>query len=323
MDNDKNLEIISEILQGTTVASSTFGVLYFKHLSQNEQRLILSQKKVYEEEAKKKGLSSEQEVLLDLFDQGMWSQEEEDDIKARQEEIENLFKIISHIILPSKKKQAQEQLEEKRKKLAEIESEKKEILGLTVEKYVETHIQKSIINDILYYDENYTQKVFEDLYINQPFKEVEIYKLQKEFFEKFSDDSISRAVLSEYFSMYLPFCEDVLGVFGKPLRELTNYQLKLISYGRYFLNIFKNCSKKIPDNVAKDPDLLIGFYQNQREDTGVKTKTDEGASTFFGADKKDIEMLKSENEDAVDLSEEIKKRGGAMNMKEMMELHGV
>ena len=190
MDNDKNLEIISEILQGTTVASSTFGVLYFKHLSQNEQRLILSQKKVYEEEAKKKGLLSEQEVLLDLFDQGMWSQEEEDDIKARQEEIENLFKIISHIILPSKKKQAQEELEEKRKKLAEIESEKKEILGLTVEKYVETHIQKSIINDILYYDENYTQKVFEDLYINQPFKEVEIYKLQKEFFEKFNEHNI-------------------------------------------------------------------------------------------------------------------------------------
>ena len=74
MNDDKNLEIISEILQGTTVTSSTFGVLCFKHLSQNEQRLILSQKKIYEEEAKKKGLLSEEEVLLDLFEQGMWSQ---------------------------------------------------------------------------------------------------------------------------------------------------------------------------------------------------------------------------------------------------------
>jgi hypothetical protein len=323
MNDDKNLEIISEILQGTTVTSSTFGVLYFKHLSQNEQRLILSQKKIYEEEAKKKGLLSEEEVLLDLFEQGMWSQREEDIIKEYEKEIESLFKIISQIILPSKKREAQKKLEKKRKKLSEIESEKKQILGLTVEKYIDSRMQKSIINDILYYDEHHTQKVFEDLYINQPFKEIEIYKLQTRFFEKFSDDSISRAVLSEYFAMYLPFCEDVIGVFGKPLRELTNYQLKLISYGRYFLNIFKNCNKKIPDNVAKDPDLLIGFYQNQREDTGDRMRTDEGASTFFGADKEDIEMIKSENEDAVDLSEEIKRRGGSMNMKEMMDLHGV
>lgn len=323
MNDDKNLEIISEILQGTTVTSSTFGVLYFKHLSQNEQRLILSQKKIYEEEAKKKGLLSEGEVLLDLFEQGMWSQKEEDIIKEHEQEIESLFKIISQIILPSKKREAQENLEKKRKKLSEIQLEKKQILGLTVEKYIDSSMQKSIINDILYYDKHYTQKVFEDLYINQPSKEIEIYKLQTRFFEKFSDESISRAVLSEYFAMYLPFCEDVIGVFGKPLRELTNYQLKLISYGRYFLNIFKNCNKKIPDNVAKDPDLLIGFYQNQREDTGDKKRTDEGASTFFGADKEDIEMLKSENEDAVDLSEEIKKRGGSMNMKEMMDLHGV
>ncbi len=323
MDNDKNLEIISEILQGTTVTSSTFGVLYFKHLSQNEQRAILSKKKVYEQEAKKKGLQSEEEVLLNLFEQDMWSKEEEEEIKTYEEEIDSLFKIISQIILPSKKKQAQEKLEIKREKLAHLQSEKKQILGLTIEKYVDSHIQKSIINDILYYDQGYTEKVFEDLYINEPFKEVEIYRLQKEFFEKFSDDSISRAVLSDYFSMYLPFCEDVIGVFGKPLKELTNYQLKLISYGRYFLNIFKNCNKKIPENVARDPELLIGFYQNQKEDSNSKTKSGEGASTYFGADEKDIEMLRSENEDAVDLSEEIKKRGGSMNMKEMMELHGV
>jgi hypothetical protein len=323
MDNDKNLEIISEILQGTTVTSSTFGVLYFKHLSQNEQRAILSKKKIYEQEAHKKGLQLEKDALLDLFEQGMWTQEEEKQIEEYEKEIDSLFKIISQIILPSKKQKAQKDLEEKRKKLQKLESEKKQVLGLTIEKYVDSHIQKSIINDILYYDQGYTERVFEDLYINEPYKEVEIYKLQRDFFEKFSDDSISRAVLSEYFSMYLPFCEDVIGVFGKPLRELTNYQLKLISYGRYFLNIFKNCSKKIPDNVALDPDLLVGFYQNQRDDSGGKSKSGEGASTYFGADKNDIELLKGENEDSVDLSEEIKKRGGSMNMKEMMELHGV
>tara|TARA_R110000772_G_scaffold115621_15_gene220505 strand:+ start:1934 stop:2917 length:984 start_codon:yes stop_codon:yes gene_type:complete len=327
MDNNKNLEIISEILQGTTVTSSTFGVLYFKHLSQNEQRIIISKKKVFEADAKEKGLLSESEIFNQLLEDDMWSQEEEDKLKKYEKEIEDLCKSIALIILPSQKIKIQSDLNKKKQELSKLESEKNEIFGLTLEKYVNNSIQKAIINDILYYDQEYTQKVFDDLYINQPYKEIEIYKLQKDFFEKFSDESISIAVLSDYFAMYLPFCEDVIGVFGKPLKELTNYQLKLISYGRYFLNIFKNCSKKIPENVSKDPELLIAFYQSQQgsdsRSSNGKGQNGEGASTYFGADKNDMEFLKRENEDSVDLSEEIKKRGGSMNMKEMMELHGV
>jgi hypothetical protein len=124
--------------------------------------------------------------------------------------------------------------------------------------------------------------------------------------------------------MYLPFCEDVIAVFGKPLVKLTNYQLKLISYGRYFLNIFKNTSKEIPENIAKDPELLISFQQSQRSDNNKsKSREGTGGSTYFGADKNDIQSIKKENETAVNLSEEVKKRGGSMNMEEMMKLHGL
>jgi len=323
MDNGKDLEIISEILQGTTVTSSTFGVLYFKHLSQNEQRVKMAKKKVDESDAKEKGLLCEDQIFKELLEQEMWSQEEEDKLKKYEKEIEDLYKIITQTILPSQKIKIQSDLNNKKTELSKLLLEKNEVFGLTLEKYVNNSIQKAVINDILYYDQEYTQKVFDDLYINEPYKEIEIYKLQRDFFQKFSDESISFAVLSDYFAMYLPFCEDVIGVFGKPLKELTNYQLKLISYGRYFLNIFKNCSKKIPENVSKDPNLLVGFYQNQQNSDSKTSKSGEGASTYFGANKDDIALLKRENEDAIDLSEEIKKRGGSMNMKEMMELHGV
>ena len=33
--------------------------------------------------------------------------------------------------------------------------------------------------------------------------------------------------------------------------------------------------------------------------------------------------IKKDNEDVVDLAEEMEKRGGSLNMKQMMELHGV
>ena len=94
--------------------------------------------------------------------------------------------------------------------------------------------------------------------------------------------------------------------------------------GRYYLSIFKNCSKKIPENIAKDPDLLISFYESSREDKkSTNASSGSGGSTHFGATKSDIETIKKEDESVVDLSDEIKKEGGHLNMEQLMKLHGV
>ena len=325
MSSDRNLEVVSEVLQGVSVVHSTFGTIYFKHLSQGEQREILSKSKIIEDEAKKKGLKKEEDCLTELGEQGMWIEEEEEKLDELRKKAESLKTVIGQLYLPSKRKAVEEELLEVNAEILKMESERAEILGLTLEKYVNSQMQKLIIEGISFYDRDFTRPVFKELYANDGFREVEIYKLQKDFFQKFSDDNISKSVLSDHFSLYLPFCEDVLGVFGKPLRDLTTYQLKLISYARYFLNIFKNCQKKIPDNIAKDPELLISFYESSKDSENRKgaSMADEGGSTHFGASKEDIEAIKREDENAIELSEEIKKRGGSLNMQQMMELHGL
>ena len=77
MNNDQNLDIVSEVLQGVSIVDSSFGILYFKHLSQQEQRGIISKAKIFKTEAKSKGLMTEKEALSELFSQEMWTQEEE------------------------------------------------------------------------------------------------------------------------------------------------------------------------------------------------------------------------------------------------------
>jgi hypothetical protein len=324
MNNDKNLEIVSEILQGLTVVRGSFGSLYLKHLSQFEQREVLSQSKIFEKEGLSKGLLTEKQGLLEIIDQEMWSLDKENSIKALNKEINELKEASTKTFLPSQQKKFLNQSKEKENELMLLENEKSELIGLTSEKYARNKVQKTIVSKILFYDREFNKGVYEDLYLNENMKEVELFKLQRDFFEKFEDSNISKAVLSDYFSMYLPFCEDVMGVFGRPLAELTSYQLKLISFGRYFLNIFKNSQKEIPENVAKDPELLVNFYQNQKtERPQTKSQHGEGGSAYFGANEEDIETLKSDNERAVNLSEEVKKRGGSLNMQEMMKLHGV
>lgn len=324
MNNDRDLEIVSEILQGLTVVRGTFGSLYLKHLSQFEQREVLSQSKIFEKEALSKGLPTEEQGLREILDQDMWSLENENLIKTLKGEVDSLKQTSTQTILPSQQKKFLSQAQEKEKELLSLEGEKSQLIGLTSEKYARNKVQKTIVNKILFYDREFKKGVYEDLYLNENMKEVELFKLQRDFFEKFEDRNISKAVLSDYFSMYLPFCEDVMGVFGRPLADLTSYQLKLISFGRYFLNIFKNSQKDIPDNVAKDPELLISFYQNQRNDKSkTRAQSSEGGSAYFGASKEDLEDIKSNDERAVDLNEEVKKQGGSLNMEQMMKLHGV
>ena len=324
MNNDKNLEIVSEILQGLTVVRGSFGSLYLKHLSQFEQREVLSQSKIFEKEGISKGLPTEKQGLQEIIDQEMWSIENENLIATLKVEIDNLRQNSSQSFLPSQQKKVLDECKEKEKKLLFLENEKSELIGLTSEKYSRNKVQKTIVSKILFYDREFKKGVYEDLYLNENMKEVELFKLQRDFFDKFEDSKISEAVLSDYFSMYLPFCEDVMGVFGKPLADLTSYQLKLISFGRYFLNIFKNSQKEIPDNIAKDPELLIAFYQNQtNERSKTRAQSSEGGSAYFGATKEDLESIKSNDERAIDLNAEVKKQGGALNMEQMMKLHGV
>ena len=130
-------------------------------------------------------------------------------------------------------------------------------------------------------------------------------------------------VLSNAYSPYLPFSESVIDIYGKPLRDLTAFQVKTVSYARSFLNIFKNAQEEIPEHVAKDPELLMDFSQSKKTSVKNKGSENEGGTTYLGATQEDIEKIKAEDENAVVLSEEIEKQGGALNMKQMMKLHGV
>ena len=116
-----------------------------------------------------------------------------------------------------------------------------------------------------------------------------------------------------------------MGLFGTPLKNLTAFQLKMLTYARTFLNIFKNSQKEIPESIAKDPELLISHYEAQKNNAQPKGKGSEGdgGTTYFGANKDDIRQMKAEDEEAIDLSKAVESSGGSMNMQDLMKLHGI
>ena len=113
--------------------------------------------------------------------------------------------------------------------------------------------------------------------------------------------------------------------YGKPFCNLTYNQIRLIVYTRVFKNIFDN-NENIPDNIRKDPAKLLEFGGSSREERDkVSEKLSNGsAGTLVGATDEDYEYLGIEKpKGGISLHEEAKKKGGTLNMEDLMKLHGV
>ena len=323
MDNDDLADIIVEIFDGFSVLDSSLGPIYIKHFHQLDTRKILGKRKLYIAQAEERGLLTENSILKMLFQDGMWDDKSEKEIQEKKKFIENLKTSISKIVLPSKRKEHKKLIDLEISKLNALSLEREKLIGLTAEKYAERKVNKEFFESLLFLDEAFKTSPFEDLDYQDIETAKELTDLEGKFFNRMNDENISKAVLSPFFSPYMPYSEDVLNMFGEPLKNLTAFQLKMISYARSFLNIFKNSQNEIPDHIAKDPDLLIDFYNSQKTENNTKNQGQSDATTYFGANKSDIEQLKNDDQEAIILTDEIKKKGGSLNMKDMMDLHGL
>jgi hypothetical protein len=125
--------------------------------------------------------------------------------------------------------------------------------------------------------------------------------------------------------MYLSQTEDVSSFYGKPIIHLSVYQLKLALYARVFYNIFQY-NDDIPNGIKKDPSALLRFAESKRNGQGNKTLSkirnqDSGATAVFGATKEDLSYVDSQAKQ-INLNDEVKKKGGRLNMDDMIKLMG-
>jgi len=325
MDNEFLGEIITEIFDEYTVFDASFGKVYFKHFDQLGSRRIFSRKSTYQKEALSKGMKKEKESINLLIDDGVWTTDKEDEINAIKTQIKGLEDVMHKIQLPSQREEHKKLIDKEKEKLSKLNRDRKFLIGMTAESYAQEKVHRDFFDSITFLDPEFKIKTMEEISYEEKDKEREIVMYQNQFFEKFSDENISKAVLSPFYASFLPFSENTLNIFGKPLKDMTSFQIKMAAYGRSFLNIFKTAQKEIPEYVAKDPELLLEWHnaqKNQAEHKG-KGKSGSGGSAIFGATDADLEAISKEDEKAVKLSDAIHAKGGNLNMQQMMELHGV
>ena len=325
MSEEEYIGIVGEIFDGCTEISYEGRSVYLKHFSIRDQRYIHKFYNKYKLIAQSRGIPSESEMLESLRAEGIWTDEDDSSIINLEQEIEGLRGSQRIAPLPSQKTSIQKTIDEKRQALLFVQSKKINLLGKTAENHGSIRANEEFIRYLLYSDADCTEHLFsEEEFAELPEETVEYFvKMHDKIGQRLSEENIQKCVLRDFFNMYLSQTENISDFYGKPIILLSAHQLKLAIYAKIFFNIFQY-NDDMPEYIKKDPDAVLRFSESKRNNSKAGPRggdSDGGGSAVFNATKEDLDFV-DPNARKISLADEIEKRGGKMNMDDLINLMG-
>ncbi len=319
--------IFKDICAGFSVIETVFGKAYVKHINFIEQSYIEENRKKHLEYAKKNGLPTVQEALANLEEEGFWTKADESKINQEEVFIRKLQDQKKTTYLKSQIDAFNSQIEESIKKLNKLKNTRNSYLGNTCENYADQKNTEDFLKFTLYTSPSLTDKKFSD----EEFDEIlvsdlgDIIEQYNEVNRKFTDLNIQKTVLQDFFSYYISFSEDPIHFFGLPVTKLTFNQLRTLIYARYFKNIFMQ-NDNMPEEYRRDPEKIFDYVNaNEKAKELINKEKDGQAQSIVGATKEDYKYLNMDKgtTKTLSLAEEAKKKGGSLDMNDLMKIMGV
>ena len=319
-------KLFKDICVGCSKVESSFGSAYIKHITIFEQSEIEEAREEYFKLAQGQGLPTVEEALVSLYDEDLWTKAEENLIKQEELFVKKLVDQKKNTYLKSQIDSFNAQIEQSLKKINDLKNKRNSFLGNTCENFADQKMTENFIKETFYKDQELKIKFFKDdefdeLTVQDLSRLIGFYNLVN---KKTSDLNIQKMVLQDFFSYYISYSEDPIHFFGKPVAVLSLNQIKTLLYARYFKNIFAN-NDKIPEEFKKDPEKIIDYVNANEKAKKLQEKTKDGqAQSIVGATKEDYEYLNMTrgNTKQLSLKEQAKKKGGSLDMKDLMELMG-
>lgn len=312
-------ESLMEIRNGFSECEVFKKTAFIKHLSIFDQSEIEAEQNKLYEKAKKRGLPTEEEALKYLVENEIWTTKDEAELKKSELYIETLKKTRSNKYLISEIKILDEQINKEQENHQSILLRKRELLGQTCEVYSENRSSENYILKSFYKDKDFKNQLLTEEEIDELERKDLVYIISKynESYVKFKDTNIQKIVLADFYSMYMPFCDNVLNFFNKPIFDLSINQVKLIAYTKMFKNIFEN-NGDIPSKIKNDPEKIIEFINTKEKGKkAAKNIEKDGASTIVGAKKEDYQNLGIKTQNTKSISQLLKENNGKMDMNDL------
>lgn len=326
MEISKYRKIFKEISQGFSCFFVNEDRFYIKHQSTSDLVDFDDVFKMHFDKAKSKGLETEEEILEALNREGVWTEKDQAEIDSQTFYLESLIKNKKNIVLSSAMDQVNKQIKEAQVKVDELKLKKSKLISNSADRYAMNRANDFYIYNSFYKDSGLKEKLHTEEEFNYLDNEEisKMIKLYNKFHEDFSEKNIQLLSIQDFYKIYYSFSERSTDFFGKPVVELTNFQLNLILYTKIFKNIFEN-HDDIPDRIKNDPEALLDFSNSSEAREEMKKKFDTntaGGSTIVGATSQDLDELGMAPTEGKTLSEAAKEKGGSLSMKDLMDLSG-
>lgn len=345
MEKEEQLRVLrkafSDVSRGYSTAFFKGKKLFIKHLSHHEQVNLDMLYRHYASEGERDGLPTEKSMLDFLNKEGVWTEKDDNELKEIQTIIERLVEGKKIIYRKSDLEHQNREIEKYQNSYTEKKLQKSKLIGLTAEAWAEKKVNEYYIVESFYLDEACTKKwltdkVFDDL---TEAEMQEIVRLYNEEIEVVSDANIKKLAIQDFFQMYWGLSsENLHDFFGKPICDLTYFQVKVGTYGRTFRSILEKADT-YPEDVRNDPDKLLDYIrvsENAKErmesaskdSSANETGVGNVASTVFGTKTEEMkEMGVQSDPGTTSLAEELRKAQAAgkqgLTMADMMNLMGV
>jgi len=331
MDKETKQKIYSlftDVLNGFSIKDTEkFGRFYIKHFNPFDAAEMDFERGKYYNQAIKKGLPTEKQNLELAMKDGYWSKEKNSRILDLEKSISNMRSTKGKLNLRSQKISMQKKIEKNEKELEEILTEKMDVVGYTAEMFSNKKANEYYIYKALKKDSDLKQDFFTDVEYDE-LNDSEIHELigiYNEFTQDFDHKNLKRIAVSHNFLNLYHLCSDsVRELFGVPVIKLTFFQSEIFGTAKYFKNILNDAKHKPTDDVYSDPDLLLDWMNaNSGSKPEIEGKMEEGGATsYVGATKEDLKDLGIDQNDTISFSKEAAKKGGSLDMKDIMRMHG-
>lgn len=325
---NKYKKAFRDIKNGFSEIKVLENLFYLKHLSLEDQVDIDQIYDHYFDEAKSRGVPTNDETLKRLIEEKQWTPRQESLIKQEEDFIDNLNKQKKSLYLKSEITRVNTDIESAQKRLYDLKNTKAAFFNRTAESYAEERVNDYYILKCLYKNKSLTIEAFQESEFDNIDSETLtcIIKQYSEVYKNINDNTIQYLVLQDFFNLYMPFAENPTEFFGKSVCELTYNQVKLLIYARFFKNVFQQ-NEKMPQEIKNDPDKIIDYVnanENAKKVIEDKNNKENQASSIVGATSEDLEYvgLKAKGQKTLSLSDEAKKKGGSLSMEDMMKIFG-
>lgn len=263
--HDSNLKVaLAEILNGySPVSSPTFGKIFVKHFSNLDNSEIEEKYSEIYQLAVENELPTLEIREKEILEGPYWKEEKNRRIKDLETFIPNLRLSKTKLIRDADKNAIQKQINDAEDELLKLKLIKNTLVGVTAETFTNRKVNEFFIYQAIFTSpelktKRFTQEDYDELDESVIHELVQVYNKS---LEKFNEQTIKKVALTPNFSNSFYLCnDDPLVFYGRPVIQLTFYQIDLFANAKYFKAMIQNAGQKVPQEILNDPEKLVDWF---------------------------------------------------------------